>query len=177
MVAWFRNTFSMSSSSRLHLLMFSSSCLKVMVEAAGAAAVVVVLLVRLAPAPDDAAKLVKAPVDELEVGRVRVEVEATGKEVEELMPPKLSPVDEVLVRPLPRFNPKPVEEEVVVAAFVVAAAAAADVRLKPWVEAVLELKPPKLKLKVGPVDAVVVVADDNPTPPVAEAFEVVDKRG
>ena len=145
----------------------------------------------LTPAPDDAAKLVKAPVDELikgrlvqslesnihlEVGRVRVEVEATGKEVEELMPPKLSPVEEVLVRPLPRFNPKPVEEEVVVAAFVVAAAAA-DVRLKPWVEAVLELKPPKLKLKVGPVDAVVVVADDNPTPPVAEAFEVVDKRG
>ena len=133
----------------------------------------------------------KAPVDELskgrlvqslesnihlEVGRVRVEVEATGKEVEELMPPKLSPVEEVLVSPLPRFNPKPVEEEVVVAAFVVAAAAA-DVRLKPWVEAVLELKPPKLKLKVGPVDAVVVVADDNPTPPVAEAFEVVDKRG
>jgi len=146
-----------------------------MVEAAGAAAVVVVLLVRLAPAPDDAAKLVKAPVDELEVGRVRVEVEATGKEVEELMLPKLSPVEEVLVRPLPRFNPKPVEEEVVVAALVVAAAA--DVRLKPWVEAVLELKPPKLKLKVGPADAVVVVADDNPTPPVAEAFEVVDKRG
>ena len=107
---------------------------------------------------------------------MRVEVEATGKEVEELMLPKLSPVEEVLVRPLPRFNPKPMEEAVVVAAFVVAAAAA-DVRLKPWVEAVLELKPPKLKLKVGPVDAVVVVADDNPTPPVAEAFEVVDKRG
>jgi len=148
-----------------------------MVEAAGAAAVVVVLLVRLAPAPDDDAKFVKAPeVDELGVGRVRVEVEATGKEVEELMLPKLSPVEEVLVRPLPRFNPKPMEEAVVVAAFVVAAAAA-DVRLKPWVEAVLELKPPKLKLKVGPVDAVVVVADDNPTPPVAEAFEVVDKRG
>lgn len=157
--------------------MFSSSCLKVMVEAAGAAAVVVVLLVRLAPAPDDDAKFVKAPeVDELGVGRVRVEVEATGKEVEELMLPKLSPVEEVLVRPLPRFNPKPMEEAVVVAAFVVAAAAA-DVRLKPWVEAVLELKPPKLKLKVGPVDAVVVVADDKPTPPVAEAFEVVDKRG
>ena len=112
----------------------------------------------------------------LGVGRVRVEVEATGKEVEELMLPKLSPVEEVLVRPLPRFNPKPMEEAVVVAAFVVAAAAA-DVRLKPWVEAVLELKPPKLKLKVGPADAVVVVADDNPTPPVAEAFEVVDKRG
>jgi len=148
-----------------------------MVEAAGAAAVVVVLLVRLAPAPDDDARFVKAPeVDELEVGRVRVEVVATGKEVEELMLPKLSPVEEVLVRPLPRFNPKPVEEAVVVAAFVVAAAAA-DVRLKPWVEAVLELKPPKLKLKVGAVDAVVVVADDNPMPPVAEAFEVVDKRG
>ena len=105
---------------------------------------------------------------------MRVEVEATGKEVEELMLPKLSPVEEVLVSPLPRFNPKPMEEAVVVAAFVVAAAAA-DVRLKPWVEAVLELKPPKLKLKVGAVDAV--VADDNPTPPVAEAFEVVDKRG
>ena len=145
----------------------------------------------LTPAPDDDAKFVKAPeVDELikgksvqifpflnvhlGVGRVRVEVEPTGKEVEELMLPKLSPVEEVLVRPLPRFNPKPMEEVVVVAAFVVAAA---DVRLKPWVEAVLELKPPKLKLKVGPVDAVVVVADDNPTPPVAEAFEVVDKRG
>ena len=106
---------------------------------------------------------------------MRVEVEATGKEVEELMLPKLSPVEEVLVSPLPRFNPKPMEEAVVVAALVVAAAA--DVRLKPWVEAVLELKPPKLKLKVGPVDAVVVVADDKPTPPVAEAFEVVDKRG
>merc|ERR1711872_845635 len=77
MVAWFKNTFSMSSSSRLHLLMFSSSCLKVIVEAAGAAAVVVVLLVRLAPAPEDDAKLVKAPeVDELEVGRVRVELVA-----------------------------------------------------------------------------------------------------
>jgi len=147
-----------------------------MVEAAGAAAVVVVLLVRLAPAPDDDARFVKAPeVDELEVGRVRVEVVATGKEVEELMLPKLSPVEEVLVRLLPRFNPKPVEEAVVVAAFVVAVAA--DVRLKPWVEAVLELKPPKLKLKVGAIDAVVVVADDNPMPPVAEAFEVVDKRG
>jgi hypothetical protein len=147
-----------------------------MVEAAGAAAVVVVLLVRLAPAPDDDARFVKAPeVDELEVGRVREEVVATGKEVEELMLPKLSPVEEVLVRLLPRFNPKPVEEAVVVAAFVVAVAA--DVRLKPWVEAVLELKPPKLKLKVGAIDAVVVVADDNPMPPVAEAFEVVDKRG
>jgi len=113
--------------------MFSSNCLKVMVEAAGAAAVVVVLLVRLAPAPDDDAKLVKAPeVDELEVGRVRVELVAAGKEVEELMLPKLSPVEEVLVSPLPRFNPKPVEEAVVVAAFVVAAAAA-DVRLKPAV--------------------------------------------
>ena len=28
-MTWFRNTFSMSSSSRLHLLMFSSSCLEV----------------------------------------------------------------------------------------------------------------------------------------------------
>jgi len=151
-----------------------------MVEAAGAAAVVVVLLVRLAPAPDDDARLVKAPeVDELEVGRVRVEVVAAGKEAEELMLPRLSPVEEVLVKPVPRFSPKPVEEAVVVAAFVVAAAAA-DVRLKPWVEAVLavlELKPPRLKLKVGAVEPVVVVADVNPTPPVAEALGVVDKRG
>lgn len=157
--------------------MFSSSCLKVMVEAAGAAAVVVVLLVRLAPAPDDDARFVKAPeVDELEVGRVSVEVVAAGREVDELMPPKLSPVEEVLVSPPlpPKFNPRPVEEEVVVAAFVVAAAVA-DVKLKPGVEAVLallELKPPRLKLKVGAVDAVVVVA-----PPVAEAFEVEDNRG
>jgi len=142
--------------------------------------VVVVLLVRLAPAPDDDARLVKAPeVDELEVGRVRVEVVAAGKEAEELMLPRLSPVEEVLVKPVPRFSPKPVEEAVVVAAFVVAAAAA-DVRLKPWVEAVLavlELKPPRLKLKVGAVEPVVVTADVNPTPPVAEALGVVDKRG
>ena len=107
---------------------------------------------------------------------MRVEVVAAGKEVEELMLPKLSPVEEVLVSPLPKFSPKPVEAAVVVAAFVVAAAA--DVKLKPGVEevpAVLELKPPRLKLRVGAVDAV--VADDNPTPPLAEALEVVDKRG
>jgi len=161
--------------------MFSSSCLKVIVEAAGAAAVVVVLLVRLAPAPEDAARFVKAPeVDELVVGRVRIEVVAAGKEVEELMLPRLSPVDEVLVKPpLPKFSPKPVEDAVVVAAFVVAAAA--EVRLKPGVEAVLAallaLKPPKLKAKVGAVAEVVVVADDNPAPPVAEGLEVVDRRG
>lgn len=112
--------------------MFSSSCRKVIVEAAGAAAVVVVLLVRLAPAPEDAARFVKAPeVEELVVGRVRAEVVAAGKDVEELMPPRLRPVEEVLVKPLPRFSPtpKPVEDAVVVAAFVVAAAA--EVKLNP----------------------------------------------
>lgn len=152
-------------------------------EAAGAAAVVVVLLVRLAPAPEDAARFVKAPeVDELVVGNVRMEVVAAGKEVEELMLPRLRPVEEVLVRPpAPKFSPapKPVEDAVVVAAFVVAAAADADGRLNPGVEAVLaallELKPPKLKARVGAGAGVaVVVADDNPTPPGAEGLEVVD---
>jgi len=123
---------------------------------------VVVLLVRLAPAPEDAARLVKAPeVDELEVGSVRVEVVAAGKEVDEVMPPRLSPVDEVLVNP-PRFSPKPAAD-VVAAGFDVAAA---EVKLKPGVEAVLallELKPPRLKFKVGADEAVVVVA----APPVA----------
>ena len=111
------------------------------------------------------------------MGRVRIEVVAAGKEVDELMLPRLRPVEEVLVKPpLPKFSPKPVEDTVVVAAFVVAAAA--DVRLKPGVEAVLAaLKPPRLKAKVGAVAEVVVVADDNPAPPVAEGLEVVDKRG
>jgi len=131
-----------------------------------------VLLVRLAPAPEDAARLVKAPeVDELEVGSVRVEVVAAGKDVEELMPPRLSPVDEVLVNP-PKFNPNPAAD-VVAAGFDVAAA---EDKLKPGVEtvlALLELKPPRLKFKVGAAVAVVVVA----APPVAGAFEVVDMRG
>ena len=113
------------------------------------------------------------------MGKVRIEVVAAGKEVDELMLPRLRPVEEVLVKPLPKFSPKPVEDAVVVAAFVVAAAA--DVRLKPGVEAVLaallELKPPRLKAKVGAVAEVVVVADDSPTPPVAEGLEVVDRRG
>merc|ERR1719234_1238618 len=162
--------------------MFSSSCLKVIVEAAGAAAVVVVLLVRLAPAPEDAARFVKAPeVDELVVGNVMIDVVAAGKEVEELMLPRLRPVEEVLVKPpaLPKFSPapKPVEDAVVVAALVVAGAA--DGRLKPGVEAVLaallELKPPRLKARVGAVAGVeAVVAEDSPTPPVAEGLEVVD---
>ena len=54
---------------------------------------------------------------------------AAGKDVEELMPPRLRPVEEVLVRPLPRFSPtpKPVEDAVVVAALVVAA----EVKLNP----------------------------------------------
>ena len=110
------------------------------------------------------------------MGRVRIEVVAAGKEVDELMLPRLRPVEEVLVRPLTKFSPKLVEDAVVVAAFVVAAAP--DVRLKPGVEAVLAaLKPPRLKAKVGAVAEVVVVADDNPAPPVAEGLEVVDKRG
>ena len=55
---------------------------------------------------------------------------AAGKDVEELMPPRLRPVEEVLVKPLPRFSPtpKPVDDAVVVAAFV---AAAAEVKLNP----------------------------------------------
>ena len=114
------------------------------------------------------------------VGNVRIEVVAAGKEVDELMLPRLRPVEEVLVKPpLPKFSPKPVEDGVVVAAFVVDAAA--DVRLKPGVEAVLvallELKPPRLKAKVGAVAEVVVVASDNPAPPVAEGLEVVERRG
>ena len=107
----------------------------------------------------------------LEVGSVRVEVVAAGKDVDELMPPRLSPVDEVLVNP-PRFNPNPAAD-VVAAGFDVAAA---EVKLKPGVEAVLallELKPPMLKFKVGADEAVVVVA----APPVAGALEVVDMRG
>ena len=106
----------------------------------------------------------------LEVGSVRVEVVAAGKEVEELMPPRLSPVDEVLVNP-PRFSPKPAAD-VTAAGFDVAA----EVKLKPGVEAVLallELRPPRLKFKVGADEAVVVVA----APPVAGALEVVDMRG
>jgi len=39
--------------------------------------------------------------------------------------------------------------------------------------ALLELKPPRLKFKVGADEAVVVVA----APPVAAALEVVDMRG
>ena len=113
------------------------------------------------------------------MGNVRIDVVAAGKEVEELMLPRLRPVEEVLVRPpLPKFSPKsPVEDAVVVVALVVAAAAV-DGRLKPGVEAVLaallEPRPPRLNAKVGAVAGVVVVAEDSPTPPVTEGLEVVD---
>ena len=53
-VAWLMNTFSRSSSSMVHLLMFSSSCLKVRLAPDAAELVVLVTLVRLAwlvPAP------------------------------------------------------------------------------------------------------------------------------
>ena len=113
----------------------------------------------------------KSRYNYLEVGSVRVEVVAAGKDVDEVMPPRLSPVDEVLVNP-PRFNPNPAAD-VVAAGFDVAAA---EVKLKPGVEAVLallELKPPRLKFKVGAAEAVVVVA----AAPVAAALEVVDMRG
>ena len=51
------------------------------------------------PAPEDSARFVKAPeVDKLFhlVGKARIEVIAAGKEVEELMLPRLRPVEVVL---------------------------------------------------------------------------------